>query len=304
MSESRDCNPWNLSDSEVELLKVAANTDDTSDTWLAGLTTFKEGTIRSMFGHIQQKMEVHSRGVAVSEALRLGIVKQDPALFELYKNPVRETERGRERESVKRTGRQNIVHAGWFTSVASSSILAIVTGKRSVPSDQAITNRRRYLLMKSRMLCPAMLSIGLLWLSSCLASAIVTFGASATLTNPAEGATYHTGAGQTQVGVPYAASNMSVTISGAQSQQFNVQWTIELELNNSPITGTTDLYNGLITCPAFGNYIHNNTANMTPTPAVTTGSKTATAYVDFYDQGNANNADNEAPTHNFTVVSP
>lgn len=72
---------WNLTESEIALILVAANTNDSSDEWLAELTGYAESTIRSMFGRIEHKIEVHTRGCAILEALRVGLVKQEPALY-------------------------------------------------------------------------------------------------------------------------------------------------------------------------------------------------------------------------------
>jgi hypothetical protein len=97
VSKSCDCNPWHLCDSEIELLRAAANTNDTSDAWLATITPYTKWSIRSYFGRIEWKMGVRPRGVAITEALRVGLIQLDPALFERYRNPDKGIE---ERETV------------------------------------------------------------------------------------------------------------------------------------------------------------------------------------------------------------
>lgn len=158
--------------------------------------------------------------------------------------------------------------------------------------------------MHSKVSRIALFAVSLLWVSSG-ATRAVTFSATGNLSNPAQGNTYHTG-GSSQVGVPFGCTNMGVSVSGAPNgQMYNVQYTMDVELDSGAITGTSDNYNGLITCSPGGTWNHADTASQSPTPVVSTGSHTGTCYVDFYDVNNNNNkANNNAPTHNFTVVNP
>jgi len=99
---------------------------------------------------------------------------------------------------------------------------------------------------------------------------------------------------------------MAVSITGASANQsFNVQYTLQLELDSGPVSGTVDSTAGtIITCTPAGTWNHNSAANTSATPFVSAGGHSATCYVDIVDNGNSANHANKTDTHSFTVVNP
>jgi hypothetical protein len=70
-----------LTEEDIRLLDIAANTDDHSYAWLAELAQRKLSTVKTRFRDILWEMEVHDCGCAVQEALRLEIVRFEPTKF-------------------------------------------------------------------------------------------------------------------------------------------------------------------------------------------------------------------------------
>lgn len=137
------------------------------------------------------------------------------------------------------------------------------------------------------------------------ASGAVTFGATSTLTGPMSGQVYHTGSMANTASVTVTGSSMKVTITGATANQmFNVQWSMQLEVNGSPLSGTIDAYNGLIQCDSIGMFSHTDTALMTKTFSQPIGNYSATAYVDFFNNNNAANKANQSRSASYSVVLP
>ena len=69
---------FGLTNCEVEILQIAANTDDHHYDWLAILAELEYETVKSRFRDILWKMQVPDCGCAVQEALRHEIVHFDP----------------------------------------------------------------------------------------------------------------------------------------------------------------------------------------------------------------------------------
>jgi hypothetical protein len=133
----------------------------------------------------------------------------------------------------------------------------------------------------------------------------VTFSATATLVSPTNNQVLHTG-GATSMSVSATGSNMTGAIDGASANQsFNVQWTMELEIDSSPLSGTMDSHNGIVTCNSMGHYDHADTASLSGSATCSAQSQhTAIAYVDFYDVNNLMNKANQHPTAMFRVQNP
>lgn len=79
-------NVFGLTDDEIDFLRVAVNTNNDSDEWLAKLTKRKPSGVNSMCRDIcwklrEEGVDVHDRGCAILAVLRLGIVPIDPAQY-------------------------------------------------------------------------------------------------------------------------------------------------------------------------------------------------------------------------------
>ena len=77
---------FGLTEDETDFLRIAVNTNNSSDEWLAKLTKRKASSVNSILRDISWKLceegvEVHDRGSAILAVVRLGIVEIDPARY-------------------------------------------------------------------------------------------------------------------------------------------------------------------------------------------------------------------------------
>lgn len=143
--------------------------------------------------------------------------------------------------------------------------------------------------------------IGLLVLASFVgaprAHAATAFHASGTLTAPT---------GQ-QAGddVAFSANSMRVWIDGADANEiFNIQYDMHLEYDSGIIVGSSDTFQGLVTCDANGFWERkaNGTGNMSGTAQdVAAGNHTARSYSDIYNVAAIDVKDNHQDEEAFAV---
>jgi hypothetical protein len=158
--------------------------------------------------------------------------------------------------------------------------------------------------MKTFQILTAVASLGAM-LAISNRSEAVTFGATSTLVSPTSNQQFHTG-GAGAMSITVTGSGIAVTIDGASANQsFNVQWTIDLEIDGSSLFGSMDFNSGIVTCNALGHYDHSDNASLSVSAMCTANTNhTATAYVDFLDNNNLSNKANQRPTNTFHVISP
>lgn len=142
--------------------------------------------------------------------------------------------------------------------------------------------------------------IGLLGLASLAGSpsahAAATFNATGTLTAP--------------IGVvngpdiAFSGTGMRVWIDGADANEiFNVQYDMHLEYDSGVIVGSSDTYQGLVTCNGMGFWERkaNGTGDMSGTATIGLGDHTARTYCDIYNVAAIDVKDNHQDERAFTV---
>ncbi len=143
--------------------------------------------------------------------------------------------------------------------------------------------------------------------------AILTFAATCTLDTPAVNAPdIHTGGILHTAMVPVSTSNTRVSITGAtSSQHFNVQWSMEAELDTQPDISSTDYsttMTGSITCDTMGEWHHDAHGNGQINGTFNNqspGTHAGRGYCDFVDNDNsAHNKNVTTASRNVTVVDP